>query len=384
MRVLTVVPLPPGPRGGIEDYAYGVLRGLSGLAEIDILAPAEGPDGRPNSEWNQSPLHLVPARWMFRRLLPWGKRSRSRVEACVKQAEVVHLHMPCPRLERWTAISAARCGVPLVATYHMDAIYDGGNIHARSGALGRLLERMYDSLSARPALSMAKVIVTNSLQYARESRLLPSFLPKVRAIHQGVNLDHTQSRDDVALVRRDLTGGGGALVTFLGRLVPYKGVHFLIESAGLLRHEPIAFAIAGKGSLIETLKKDVDRRSLRAHVRFLGFVPDEAVADLLRASDVVVCPSISLAESTPIVLLEALACGTPIVGTRLGGNAETLPDDGIRGRLVPPRDAAALATAIRELLQRNPWAPNRPPFGSRTWTEVAAEYFRLYEEVLSS
>jgi len=227
------------------------------------------------------------------------------------------------------------------------------------------------------------VIVTNSIRYANESRLLPSFVGKVRAIHQGVSPSHTVSKDGGASLRQEFTKGRGSLVTFLGRLVPYKGVHILLQAARKLSNDRVTFAIGGKGPLAERLRETVEQLGLQEQVRFLGFVPDEMVGDLLHASDLVTCPSISLAESTPIVLLEALACGTPIVGTRLGGSDETLPDDGVRGRLVPPRDTSALAIAIRDLLETNPWAPNRPTLCTRTWDDVAVEYLRLYEEVMS-
>jgi glycosyltransferase involved in cell wall biosynthesis len=246
-----------------------------------------------------------------------------------------------------------------------------------------MLEGLYDALSARPTLSRSTVIVTNSLRYAEESRMLPPFAPRIRAIHQGVDSRHTRSIDGGASFREEFTNGRGSLVTFLGRLVPYKGVQVLIEAATRLRQEDITFAIGGKGPLRERLTEEVRRRGLGESVRFLGFVPDEEIGNLLHASDLVVCPSISLAESTPIVLLEALACGTPTIGTRLGGSEETLPDDGTRGRLVPPHDPDALAAAIRTLLETSPWTPNRTPLLTRTWDDVATDYLRLYEEVLS-
>src|SRR5919204_4844545 len=98
MRVLTVVPLPPGPRGGIEDYVSSVLQSLRGRAEVEVLAPAEKPqDPVVEVDPRDGPLNQVRARWMFRRLVPVGRRSRSQVEACVDRAELVHIHMPCPR-----------------------------------------------------------------------------------------------------------------------------------------------------------------------------------------------------------------------------------------------------------------------------------------------
>ncbi|TLZ94251.1 MAG: glycosyltransferase [Methanobacteriota archaeon] len=385
MRVLTVVPLPPGPRGGIEDYVANVFRALRGRATLDVVAPSE-PVRRPATSVDEyaASLHRVRARPLFRRLIPVGRTARREVESLVGTADVVHVHMPSPRLEAWAAMACVRGRVPLVATYHMDALYDGGRFDARSGMAGRLVESLYDARSARPTLSRAQIIVTNSRGYAQESRLLPSFLGKIRAIHQGVSPDHTVSKDGGVHIRQELTNGKTRLVTFLGRLVPYKGLHVMVEAAKSFSGKTVTFAVGGKGPLRSPLESEVDRLGLREMFRFLGFIPDGSVGDLLRASDVVVCPSISLAESTPIVLLEALACGTPVVGTRLGGSEETLPDDGVSGRLVAPRDPRALSEAIQQLLDANMWAPNRRSLCLRTWDDVATEYLRLYEEVLSS
>jgi glycosyltransferase involved in cell wall biosynthesis len=380
MRILVAVPLPLGPKGGVEDYALGVLRGLQTTHDVTVLAPTT-PAEQETHVANLGPVHgqFIRARRLMHRRWPVAS-SRRNVENLVREADVVHVHMPSPRLERWVAEAATDGGVPVVATYHMDAIYDGGNLDAKPTVWGRFLQRMYDRTSAVPALNGATVVAVNSLGYAKESRLLPSYLPKVRRIIQGVDTDHTISPDRGLRVRNSLIQPGGRLITYLGRLVPYKGVSTLVEAAKSI---DATFVIAGTGSLRAVLENQVKRAGLGNRVRFLGFVPDEDVGGLLHASDLVVAPSISLAESTPIVLLEALACGTPVVGTRLGGTEETIPNDGVHGRLVRPRDPKALADGLDEILTSSPWQPDRRSLYARSWADVAADYERLYRECAS-
>ena len=89
---------------------------------------------------------------------------------------------------------------------------------------------------------------------------------------------------------------------------------------------------------------------LENHVRLLGTVPSAEVARRLRGSDVLMLPSLD--EGLPKVLLEAMACGLPVVATDCGGVSEAF-SDGVEGLLVPPRDAAAMAVAL-ERLWRDP------------------------------
>lgn len=134
--------------------------------------------------------------------------------------------------------------------------------------------------------------------------------------------------------------------------------------------------IGGKGPQADELKSRSHALGLDDVVRFLGFVPDETVGQLYREADVVVCPSISLLESTPITLQEAMAFGTPVVGTTLPGTEETVPNDGIRGRLVEPKDVVALASAIGQLLDAGRPPPNG---GARTWNDTAKDYLELFD-----
>jgi glycosyltransferase involved in cell wall biosynthesis len=106
--------------------------------------------------------------------------------------------------------------------------------------------------------------------------------------------------------------------------------------------------------------------------------------DVLAGYDVLCCPSVC-AEGGPTAAIEAHAVGTPVIGTRIGGLAE-LVTDGVNGRLVPPGDWRALASALADLA-RDPagtvdrWRLALPR--ARTMDEIAADYEALYAEALS-
>ncbi len=137
---------------------------------------------------------------------------------------------------------------------------------------------------------------------------------------------------------------------YLGRLVDGKGLMEAIEALDVLRREPgfeaLELRLAGSGLARPKLEAEVARRNLAGAVTFVGHLQGEATAAFLRESDLFLLPSES--EGLPYSVIEALASGTPVVATRVGG----IPDivhDGEHGRLVPVRDAAALAAAIRDL-----------------------------------
>jgi glycosyltransferase involved in cell wall biosynthesis len=137
------------------------------------------------------------------------------------------------------------------------------------------------------------------------------------------------------------------LVT-VANFVPMKGHRWLIDAmpAVLARNPHATLILAGSGPGLAAARERVAAAGLAARVRILG--PRADSVDLLALSDVVVLPSVA-AEGLPIVLLEALALGKPVVATRVGGIPEVI-QDGETGLLVPPGDPPALADAISALL----------------------------------
>lgn len=150
-------------------------------------------------------------------------------------------------------------------------------------------------------------------------------------------------------------------LAFVGRLVEKKGLGYAVEAlAAVLRQGADAeLVVLGDGPLRDELQALGRRLQLGDRLRFLGAGGRDQVLELLRASDVLVAPSVRAAdgdEDAPVnTLKEAMALGLPVVATRHGGIPE-LVEDGVSGLLVAERDAAALAAALLQLArQRARW-----------------------------
>jgi glycosyltransferase involved in cell wall biosynthesis len=123
---------------------------------------------------------------------------------------------------------------------------------------------------------------------------------------------------------------------------------------------------------------------LEEHVRLVEMAPSREVARRLQASDVLLLPSLD--EGLPTVVLEAMACGVPVVATDCGGVAEAVTD-GVEGFVVPPRDSDALTAALMRLSQKPELRKGMGEAGRRTATSRFTlerqldEFHALYREV---
>jgi glycosyltransferase involved in cell wall biosynthesis len=172
---------------------------------------------------------------------------------------------------------------------------------------------------------------------------------------------------------------------FVGRLHRTKGIVELAQAVAQIPGE-IRFTLAIHGPSPDPSERalvDGARRLLRddRRVTFAGPIAPADVASVLASADVLLCPS-TWFENGPTVAIEAIACGTPVLGTRLGNLAELIAD-GVNGRLVPPADVEALAGAMSEIAERpslvDAWRAALPR--ARSMNEIAVEYLSLYDEL---
>lgn len=135
-------------------------------------------------------------------------------------------------------------------------------------------------------------------------------------------------------------------VAVFASLIPLKGIEYFLKSRELLEHpEKVRYLVFGRGPLEEEL-----RHSAPEGVEFRGFC-DDVQKTLSKEVHVSILPSV-VPESFGMVLIEAMACGVPVITTSIGGQAE-LVEDGVTGFLVPPRDGRAIARAVDALVQDN-------------------------------
>jgi glycosyltransferase involved in cell wall biosynthesis len=134
------------------------------------------------------------------------------------------------------------------------------------------------------------------------------------------------------------------------RLVYKNGLDTLIESIPLLKpdYPNLLFVIAGKGPSRKFIEDRIKDLGIEANIKLTGFVPDRLLPVYYDSADYFILPSAS-GEGLPLVLLEAMACGLPVIATAVGGTPEIIRHMK-NGVLVPPRNPEAMADALSKLL----------------------------------
>ena len=167
-------------------------------------------------------------------------------------------------------------------------------------------------------------------------------------VHEGIDVEHVLAAPAVNVHEAFFLPHGAPVVGNVAALVPHKGHRYLIDAAHqVVQQVPDArFVILGEGDLREQLEKQVREHHLEKHVLLPGFRTD--VLGCLKGFDLFVMSSVT--EGLGTSLLDAMAGGRAIVGTRAGGIPEIV-EDGVNGLLVPPRDHRALAAAIVRALR---------------------------------
>ncbi len=232
-------------------------------------------------------------------------------------------------------------------------------------------------------LRQADIILPASTQYLETSPILRSMRAYCRVVPLGILPDEFQHPNPgrVTALREQY----GAFVLFSGRHRYYKGLRYLVEAAPRIRAKVV---IAGDGPERDGCMARA--RELGVDIAFPGVLNQADLVDHLHACAVFAFPSVERSEAFGISMLEAQACGKPVVATRLGTGVELVNRHGVTGLNVPPRDPDALADALNTLLED---PEKRAALGAsarrRVETEfnaetVARQEFRIYEEVRAS
>jgi glycosyltransferase involved in cell wall biosynthesis len=355
------------------------VRELSKLAEVRVLSPiATYPRwARPRSYLFRAPdpAHAVPGcdvRYVEYPALPAVSRPFNGWLCARTLHAPLRAFAPDVVLSYWLypdafgAMHAARrAGLPLVVGSR------GSDLRVRDAISKRL---------TRPVLHAAQRILVVSEDLGRVAvRDYDADPARIRAIPNGCDatIFHPQPRVEA---RATLGIDADAeLVVYVGRLVPEKGLRELLDAACALapQRPRLQLALVGEGPM----RAELDARlaatpGLRVHLP--GAQGPQDVARWMAASDLVTLPSYS--EGHPNVLVEALACGRPVVATPVGGIPEVVDAD--CGLLVPVRDPAALADGLRTALERDWDEAALSRRFSRGWDAVAADTLRACEEAL--
>lgn len=218
----------------------------------------------------------------------------------------------------------------------------------RTVGYGARLDDMYDMLFRR-ALQCADVVTANS-GYVLE-RILELGVDRRKCILLPRAVDTETFSPAECGNRCAAEATSRPTILAVRHATPKNGLEYLIHAARLVanRVPSVVFMVCGHGgnSYERQLKTLVRNLELEQHVVFAGWIPCDRIASYFRSCDVSVIPSVM--EAAGNVILEAMACGKPVIGSRVGGIPEYI-DDGVTGFLVEPRNPAVLADRILTLI----------------------------------
>lgn len=357
-------------RGGAEGYlldlaalqrAAGDTVAYFGMAHPENESPLPYAGHFPTEvELEPAPSGLRPRAVAAGRML-WSPSSRRGLARVIEdfRPDVLHLHNIYHQLSPSVLAAARSAGVPCVLTMHdyklacpSYQLLDRGQpcqACVTDGPLRAARRRCKDGSLSRSALLAVESWLHRELGlydpvqvFVSPSRFLADVMhragvypDRLRVVNHFVDLR--------GIAAKEQPGGG---VVFAGRLAPEKGVDVLVEAVAALP-DGVPVEIAGDGPARPALEA-LAQRLAPGRVRFHGRLDKARLHDLVRSAAVVAVPS-RWHENQPMAVLEAFACGVPVVATDLGGLPE-LVEPGVDGRIVPADQPAALADALRELL----------------------------------
>ncbi|HVL87327.1 MAG TPA: glycosyltransferase family 4 protein [Candidatus Thermoplasmatota archaeon] len=357
MRVLTLAVRFPPATGGAETHAHAVASGLAARGhEVEVWTTdlrSERPLQRlPAADEPTAPFrvrrfraHALPGEAHY----VWWDGLLRELLARVRGFDVVHAHSYGYYHSVAAALAAPARGVPFVLTPHYHPPWS-----VMGGARRRRLRGLFDQAVGPWHVSRADRVI--HVSRAEREAMAPLGLAPGRSvvIPNGIDVAALRRADDGGARFRERVGlrGKEPLIVFAGRLAQNKRVEDLLAGAAKLPDARVALVgpDAGARAFLSARAREL---LVSDRVLFAGELPYEVYVSALSAADVFVLPSEY--EAFGIVLLEAMAVGTPVVATRVGGVPEVVVD-GRDGLLVPPGEPSALAEAIARLLSDRPRA----------------------------
>ncbi len=298
------------------------------------------------------------------------------------QPDLVHVHTYGTHPASVASRYSRRHGVPWILTAHYHPIWSiwGGRLRHR-------IRGFYDRRLAGPIVQSASCVIVQSHEEERLMRQNGFALPRVALIPPGYTPLKPLQSPPQSFAQK--FGIDGPFVLFVGRLASNKGLLALLEGfRPLARRDPTArLVLVGEdGGMRAAVELRARELGLASRIRLTGFIPEEGVlATAFAQARLFVLPSEY--EAFGLVLLEALAQGTPVIASRVGGIPEFI-EDGRAGSLIPPQNAGALSDALLELWDDESARRKLGEYGRTevvprySWPRMVDQLEALYGEVL--
>jgi rhamnosyl/mannosyltransferase len=371
MKILHLSKFYPPDPGGLEQVVQQLAEGAAARGHEVRVVCATG------SGWARDPgkrITAPPRRMVVVVRLPthgvyWSQPFAPGYLAAARwPADVVYVHRPHPLADLAVRLAPRR---PAIVHHHSDV--------QRQRSAAWLYRPLAHSVVRRAS---ATVVATRaSLRHAKD--LGRAGVEKARIIPYGVDADRFYPRENPPRPP-NFPAPGKPVGLFVGRFTNYKGLDILLDAVA---GTDLRVVLVGGGGLTGSVRAQIDRLAIGAQVTLAGEVSDEILPVYHQAADYFVLPSTTPAEMFGISLLEAMACGKPVISTDLSTGVSEVNEDDVTGLVVPPGDAAALREAMEllaadaELRARMGAAGRKRVLERYTITRMVDAHLELCEEL---
>jgi len=385
MKIAQIVCTFPPYRGGIGNSVYNISESLADLGhKVTVFTPNY--NNKSENEFNRHE-----GKFTVERLKSWFKYGNAafvpQLVWKLKNFDIVHLHYPFYGALGPVLLIKLLSGrkMKLILHYHMDSRAEGFK-----GAVFYLYNILILPFLARAA----KIITCASLDYVKHSDLRKYYQAKpdkFRQILFGVNLEQFVTYHDNVNKQRQ-----NKVILFVGGLDKahyFKGLENLLKTLAVIIKNPelnsTVLKVVGQGDLLSYYKDCARNLGIEESVKFYDNVDNSKLVNFYNYCDCLVLPSINKAEAFGLVLLEAMACSTPVITSNLPG-VRSVFKNGKQGLLVKPGDANDLADKIKIILSDRKSAEAMGLAGRElveskyTWVKVAKRLDSIYHYVLYS
>jgi glycosyltransferase involved in cell wall biosynthesis len=381
---------PPFYLGGVERRIIETAKRMQAKVSFTVYTGTKGGLRKPT---RLDGLTMVPC-FSSDAIFPldnWTFNQTLARNACSIKADVYEAHTA----SGYGLIGAFRrrgLNVPFVHTIHGVLADEYAQAVLRGGMSfrGRIANLFMWRLALLEAESARKATLVVTISKYSQEKIFQYYnvdSSKIRIVPNGVDIEKFRPTGDCEKAKRRIRIDNRQIVLFVGRLIPRKGVDYLIEAAKRIVKErkETLFVLVGNGPLRNSISAEVEKAGLKRSFVFLGDVSEEELPQFYRCADVFVLPSIQ--EGQGIVLLEAQASGKPVVAFNVSGVAEAM-SPGETGLLVKSTDSNALADAVLRLLCDDAMRMKMGVEGLRlvrkefSWDVCAEKMVRVYREAM--
>lgn len=330
IRVLQISKLYHPTIGGVESIVQSIAEGLKSRLQMQVLVCM--PKGKKECEEINGVTVTRSSSLGIKHSMPVSLTFPFDLWRLSCEKDILHFHMPFPLGD--LAYLLVRPKVKVVVWWHSEIIRQ------------KFFLKLY-ALFMHMFLRKADKIIVATPKHLEETLILHKYLDKCEVIPFGIDVKKYTLNEPLSnavdIIRAKY---GSRIALFVGRLVYYKGIEYLIQA---MKDVDCHLIIIGEGNLEDKLKKMVADLGIEDRVFFIGKVDDEVLPVYFNACDVFMFPSVARTEAFGIVQLEAMACGKPVINTNLPTGVPWVSKDGETGLTVPTCDSGALAKAMNIL-----------------------------------